>query len=464
VPIRWRLALVVVVAAAVAASVGGWLFVSTLSSRLHDSLVAELQVRADTLSQQLQVAGPSPSSVSGQAPDLSDSQSVTQVLDLHGAVLASSGVDSSVYLAVPGQVEATRHGVTVATHRLPGSTSDWLILAAPASDQKPYVVVVGASLSTIESAVGQVERVVVIGGLLGVLVAGMTAWLLAGASLAPVERMRRQAAEISTHDTESRLRVPESRDEIAALAVTLNDLLARLQETLRHQRDFVAAAGHELRSPLAILKTELELAGRPGRSADELRTAVGGAAEETDRLVHLAEDLLLLAQSDEPTEFVRPSETDLAELVLRIVDGYQVRAKSAGVEITVAGPSALVAPVDALRLRQAIENLLDNALRFAPDGSAIAVRLRRGDGVTISVADEGPGFDPSFVPEAFDRFSRSDQARQSDSGGTGLGLSIVQAIVRAHGGSVEITAGLTLGAVVTLRLPVRPSDIESTRP
>jgi two-component system OmpR family sensor kinase len=134
------------------------------------------------------------------------------------------------------------------------------------------------------------------------------------------------------------------------------------------------------------------------------------------------------------------------------------------VEITVAGPSALVAPVDALRLRQAIENLLDNALRFAPDGSAIAVRLRRGDGVTISVADEGPGFDPSFVPEAFDRFSRSDQARQSDSGGTGLGLSIVQAIVRAHGGSVEITAGLTLGAVVTLRLPVRPSDIESTRP
>ena len=463
-PIRWRLALVVVVAAAVAAAVGGWLFVSTLSSRLHDSLVAELQVRAETLSQQLQVAGPSPSSVSGQAPDLSDSQSVTQVLDQHGAVVATSGLDSSVHLAVPRQVEAARHGVTVATHRLPGSSSDWLILAAPASDQKPYIVVVGASLSTVESAVSQVERVVVIGGLLGVLVAGLTAWLLAGASLAPVERMRRQVAEMSTSDTESQLRVPESRDEIASLAVTLNDLLARLQEALQHQRAFVAAAGHELRSPLAILKTELELAGRPGRSADELRVAVDEAAEETDRLVHLAEDLLLLAQSDEPAGFVRPKETDLVELVERIVDGYQARARSVGVAVTLFGPSALVARVDALRLRQAIENLLDNALRFAPDGSAIAVRLRRGDGVTVSVADEGPGFDPSFVPEAFDRFSRRDQARQSDSGGTGLGLSIVQAIVKAHGGSVEITTGLTRGAVVTLRLPGRQSEIESMRP
>ena len=463
-PIRWRLAVVVMVAAAVAASVGGWVFVSTLSSRLHDSLVAELQVRADTLSQQLQVAGPTPSSVGGQVLDLSDSQSVTQVLDLHGAVVASTGVESSVRLAGPGQIDAARHGMTVATHRLPGTSSDWLILAAPASDQEPFVVVVGASLSTIESAVGQVERVVVIGGLVAVLVAGLAAWLLAGASLAPVERMRRQAAEISTSDTGSRLRVPESRDEIAALAVTLNDLLARLQETLQHQRGFVAAAGHELRSPLAILKTELELAGRPGRSADELRTAVDEAALETDRLVHLAEDLLLLAQSDEPKGFVRPIETDLVELAGRIADGYQARARTAGVEVTVAGPPKLVASVDALRLRQAIENLLDNALRFAPDGSAIAVRLWRGDGVTVSIADQGPGFDPAFVPEAFDRFSRSDQARQSDSGGTGLGLSIVEAIVRAHSGTVEITRGLTRGAEVTIRLPENPSANKSLRP
>jgi two-component system, OmpR family, sensor kinase len=454
VPIRLRLAVVVMAAAAVAASVGGWVFVSTLSSRLHDSLVAELQARADTLSQQLQATLPPASASSGTSPDLSDSQSVTQVLNLEGAVVAASGVEPSVRLVQPAQLAAAHHGKTTSERRLPGATSTWLILAAPASDQKPYIVVVGSSLSTVESAVSQVERVVVIGGLFGVLVAGLAAWLLAGASLAPVERMRRQAAEISAHDTETRLVVPEARDEIAALATTLNELLARLQEALHHQRVFVAAAGHELRSPLAVLKTELELAGRPGRSVDELRTAVAGAAEETDRLVHLAEGLLLLAQGDDPEGFVRPTEIDLVALVGRIVDGHQARARSGGVDITVTGPPVLVAQVDALRLRQAIDNLLDNALRFAPEGSSVAVALEGGpDELTIAVADEGPGIDPDFMALAFDRFSRPDEARNLDAGGTGLGLSIVLAIVRAHGGEVQLANGPVSGAVVTIRLP-----------
>lgn len=460
--IRLRLALVVMAAAAVVASVGGWVFVSTLSSRLHDSLVAELQARADTLSQQLDPTAPPGAASGDRVPDLADSPSPTQVLDLHGAVLASGGVGSSVRLASPTQIDAAHHGATLKIERLPGASSDLLVLATPASDQKPYIVVAGASLATVESAVGQVERVVVIAGSLGVLLAGLAAWLLARASLMPVERMRRQAMEISSHDTETRLVVPESRDEIAALATTLNDLLARLQSALHHQRVFVAAAGHELRSPLAVLKTGLELACRPGRGVDELRTAIDEAAEETDRLVHLTEDLLLLAQSDEFEGFVRPTEVDLVPLIAGTVDGHRARARAGAVAIDVATPPVLFVRADPVRLRQAIDNLIDNALRFAPQGSSIAVRLDSdSDEVTITIADEGPGIDPNFLPHAFDRFSRPDEARQLDAGGTGLGLSIAQAIAHAHCGDVELASGPSAGAVVTIRLPRVQSTVRS---
>jgi two-component system OmpR family sensor kinase len=464
-PIRLRLAIVMVLATAAAASVGGWIFVTTLTDRLHNSLVAELQVRADTVSQQLQEV-PSPTSIqtSNGLPDLSDSQSVTQVLDRNGEVVAETGVGRPVALLDRAQLSQARRSMTLVEQRLSTRGPPLLILAKPASDGKPYLVVVGASLATLENAVSQVETVILVGGSLAVLIAGFATWLLAGAALAPVERMRREAAEISGLDRLTRLQVPGTHDEIAALAATLNDLLSRLQATLQIQRNFVAAAGHELRTPLAILKTELELAGRPGRSAPDLVMAIGNAAGETDRLVRLAEDLLLLAQSDDAPNFVHPVEVDLVPLVGGIIDAQQARAQSLGIVITFSGPSALPALADAQRFRQAVDNVLDNALRFAPTGSAVTVSLHDDRGrALIEVADEGPGIDLDYLPRAFDRFSRPNNGRDRDEGGAGLGLSIVKSIVHAHGGEVELCNGTERGTQVLIWVPGLLGDPEATR-
>ena len=250
---------------ALAAAFGGLIFVTTLGHRLHNSLVAELTARADAVSQQLQQAPQITSSPPGGPPDLSDSRSVTQVLDRNETLVASAGLDQGMGLLDRSTLAAAARGPIVRERLLSGIGVPSLLLAQPASDGKPYVVVVGTSLATVDSAVGQVRTVIIIGGAVVVLLAGVATWLLAGAARSPVERMRRQAAAMTGVDEASSLEVPETHDEIAALASTFNDLLARIHMTLQLQRSFVGAAGHELRTPLAILKTELELAGNPGR-------------------------------------------------------------------------------------------------------------------------------------------------------------------------------------------------------
>jgi hypothetical protein len=452
VSIRQRLVIVLMLASAAAVSLGGWLFVTTLSDRLHASLRSELQARADVVSQQLQEAPPVATVPEG-ALDLADSASLSAVLGWNGKTLASTGPQTTRRLLSAAELVQARRGRTIIEQRTPGSSSPLLILAEPASDTKPYVVVVGTSLATVERAVGEVETVIIVGGCVAVLLAGVAAWVLAGAALAPVERMRRQAAKISGRDQSAGLEVPPTRDEIAALAETLNDLLERLHATLRVQQSFVAAAGHELRTPLAILKAELELARRPGRSRDDLVEAIGAAAEETNRLIHLAEDLLVLARSDERRDFVRPAEVDLVPIVDGILAAQRVRADAAGVRLELHGVATLPALADAPRFRQAVDNVIDNALRFAPRGSSVTVLLHpEGDDAVVEVADRGPGFDPEFLPHAFERFSRPDSGRDRQDGGVGLGLSIVHAIVEGHRGSVSIANRPDGGSRITIRI------------
>jgi len=307
----------------------------------------------------------------------------------------------------------------------------------------------------------------VIGGSIFVIAAGVGSYLLARAALAPVDRMRRQAAALSERDRAARLPVPSTRDEIAALAGTMNDLLGRLHNALARQRAFVADASHELRTPFAIMSAELELAGKPGRSRAELAEAVSGAAEEAARLARITDDLLLLARSDEDQLTVRPESTDMGQLLGRSAAQAAGRAAAAGVTLRLSCPPGLRAMVDPDRIRQAIDNLIDNALRFAPAGSQIDVCAVPDDvGLIITVADAGPGFPPDFLPHAFERFKRPSGGRGRAEGGAGLGLAIVEAIVRAHGGTASAANRPAGGAVLTLELPgcpaaeVRPAPAE----
>jgi signal transduction histidine kinase len=343
--------------------------------------------------------------------------------------------------------------------QLPGGTEHVRFLATPvARADGHWIVIVGSSLEAADNAVARVRAGLLLGGALTTVAAAFGAWLLATLALRPVERMRRQAATISEHDEVTRLEVPRTHDEIAELGETMNALLARLQHALAQQRAFVADAGHELRTPLSILRTELELAARPGRSTQDLRQAIIEASTESDRLARLAEELLFLARHDELGASYPRELQPLRPLLERAADSARVRATPRTIEVVLDASPELAAPVVADGIRRAIDNLLDNALRHAPSGSTVDLAGQRlGRQIEISVSDRGTGFPPDFLPHAFERFRRADPARfHEELGGSGLGLAIVQAVAREHGGNVEAHNREGGGARVLLRIPASP--------
>jgi signal transduction histidine kinase len=241
-----------------------------------------------------------------------------------------------------------------------------------------------------------------------------------------------EAAEVSVGEPGRRLPVPPARDEVARLGETLNAMLARLEAALARERAFVSDASHELRTPLAVLRTELELAVRRGRSAEELEAALASAAEETERLSQLAEDLLVIARSDHGRLPVREEDVAAVELLERARERFAARASSAGRALRIAAAGEQRVLADRLRVEQALANLIENALRHG-DGEVVLAAEGRDGAVELHVCDEGPGFPPGFLASAFERFSRADRARSG--GGAGLGLAIVAAIASAHAGS-----------------------------
>ncbi|PZS38328.1 MAG: two-component sensor histidine kinase, partial [Pseudonocardiales bacterium] len=390
----------------------------------------------------------------GVLPQLGPTDQIVQLRRLDGGLLISSPAAGTQPLLDAAQRQRALAGRVSFTTTVSGVRSRLLATTVPVGGQ-PVLVVVGTASDVSDAAMDRVQTALIVGGPPAVLLAGAGAWLLAGAALRPVERMRREAADISDRDTGRRLAVPSTRDEVAALGATINGLLARLQEALKRERSFVADAGHELRTPLAILRAELELAARPGRSREALVEAVSHAGEETDRLIRLAEDLLLLARADNAQPFLRPVALLLPDLLGAAARGAGARATERGVTVAVRGPAALTVVADPDRLRQAVDNLLDNATRHAPSGSVVEVNVTaNGTGmVTVEIADRGPGFPVDFLPNAFERFHRADAARTRDGGGSGLGLSIVQAITEAHGGHATVGNRPGGGATVTLALP-----------
>jgi signal transduction histidine kinase len=234
----------------------------------------------------------------------------------------------------------------------------------------------------------------------------------------------------------------------------VNALLERLQLALTQQRAFVADAGHELRTPLAILRTELELAERPGRRADELRLAIAQAGAETERLSYLTEELLFLARHDEVHATRRRELQPLHPILERAVTAARVHATPRNVDLVLDAPRDSAANVNADDLRRAVDNLLSNAVRYSPPGATVELCAQTTSGaLAIAVRDRGPGFPPEFLPHAFERFRRADSARARDEGGSGLGLAIVLAVARAHGGDAEATNRPHGGAQVTIRIP-----------
>ncbi len=375
-----------------------------------------------------------------------------QVVDSAGRVRGASPDAGTAPLLTAAELGQARQAQVSATRTI--DEEDTRVTAAPLAGHPGLVAVAAVSLETYDATQSQVLRELAIGGGIFVAIAGLGAYWLARAALSPVERLRRQVAAISERGDAAGVEVPRTRDEVAALAGTMNDLLSRLRRTIERERAFVDDASHELRSPLAVLRGELELAGRPGRSLEELAAAVRGSAEEAERLARITDDLLVLARGDAGQLDLRLRETDLRQLLSRSADHAAARLAAAQVTCRIDVPAGTRACVDPDRIRQAVDNLLGNALRFAPAGSVIVIAAREdGPDLSIEVRDAGPGFPADFLPHAFERFRRPDAGRSRDGGGAGLGLAIVAAIAIAHGGTATARNGPGGGAVVSLRLP-----------
>ncbi|MFP5347504.1 MAG: sensor histidine kinase [Actinomycetes bacterium] len=466
-PLRWRMAVVFAAATAVVLAVGGLVLVNLVHRSLEDSINGRLSSRQEVLSRLVWSYGDELRTRPLQTDRLdwpypSQSDQMAQVYAPDGALVQSIQVPYEEPLLTPEEVRAARHAPLQFRARPGSSVGGDLVRATPAADQDGgvWVIAVGTDVRATDDILHRLRTGLLVAGPIVIGLSALGAWLLAGSSLRPVERLRRRAAELSADDTAASLPVPGTGDEIAALASTMNDLLHRLQDALSRERRFVADAGHELRTPLTVLRAELELASRPGRSLEELREAVDFAGVEADRLIRLAEHLLLLARIDEGRALVDAGPTNVNAVLEAAVKAAAARAEP-GVEVVLHADEHVDVAADAERVRQAVDNLLDNALRLGPPGEPVTVALRtggrRGRRAVIDVCDRGPGFPPDFLPRAFERFERADVARARDSGGSGLGLAIVRSLARAHGGDAYAENMPDGGACVRVELPVAGS-------
>jgi two-component system, OmpR family, sensor kinase len=437
IPIRLKLTLVFAAAMAVVLGALGLFLYIHFRSGLDASLDQQLRARAS------EIASFVPTANLGKRPLRERGESFAQILDTRGRVVDAS-VDYRAPLLGSSEIAAAKHRATLVERH------ERTRLYALPIDAGREIVVVGASLAQHESALETFGAALVIGGPLALVLASLAGYLLAAAALRPVESMRRRAATISTGDLSARLPLPDSVDELRRLGQTLNEMLVRLEQGLDRERAFVADASHELRSPLAVLKGELEVALMDMDDLGQLRAAVNSAVEETDRIIALAEELLVLARAEGGSLGLRVRDLSATELLDALYVTYTPVAERAGRTLSAHTANGAWLRGDPERLRQALGNVIDNALRYGR-GPISTYTLQVGDHVEIHVTDEGPGFPPDFLPHAFERFRRADPSRSR--GGTGLGLAIVQAIAHAHHGEVRAANRPDGGADVWLTLP-----------
>lgn len=451
-PVRLRVAAGFAVAVALVLAGTGVLLYAGLGRDLSQALDDSLRLRAQDLST---VAGGRERLLAGQpgARLIERGETFAQLVTPDGTVLDETGGVGGRSLLTAPQRRAALTGATFSDlPRIPGLDEGVRLLATPLRrERRRAILVVGATAENRHEALRSLRAELLVVGPLALLLATALGYGLAGAGLRTVEAMRLQAARISADTPHERLPVPPTRDELQRLGLTLNAMLARLQDALERERTFVADASHQLRTPLALMRAELDYALHYAETEDELRAALRTASDETDRLVALAGALLLLAASEHGQLALRREPLDAGALLDSVRQRFAWRAQGRGRPLVAELPDPpITLDADRVRLEQALGNLVDNALRHGAGAVRLAA-MRIGDDVHLCVSDDGPGFAPELLPRAFERFSRGAGQRTGD--GSGLGLAIVRTIAGAHGGTVTAAEPGSPRATVTLRLP-----------
>ncbi|MDE2221933.1 MAG: HAMP domain-containing protein [Candidatus Omnitrophica bacterium] len=317
-----------------------------------------------------------------------------------------------------------------------------------------YIVQVASPLSQFHNALRNLRFSLLFLLPLTIILTGLSGVFLVQMTLKPVDQMIETIHQITAENLKMRLKIPGTRDEIESLARTFNQMIARLDEAFTTQRQFMEDISHELKTPLSILKGELEVTLKKIRSAQEYEASLQSILEEVDSLVGIVGNLLTLARFDSKTTVLDARRLDLNLLVKDAVEVVQVLASQKGITLQYNGAHTVEAVVDKNQVRRMVLNILDNAIKYTPAGGKISVDLRRqGDTVDIDIADTGIGIPQRDLPHIFDRFYRVDKSRSST--GFGLGLSIAQSIAAAHGGRLTARANIPQGTVFTISLPVK---------
>ena len=443
--------LIVAIALSVGSAILVWRFRQSLDNNRRNAAIARAADIASLAS-------------SGRLPAVlglpNEDATYAQVIDGQGRVIAASAnIAGEPPLGPPGN---PRSGavVTRPAHNPMADSDNSMLVSLPAETaQQRLTVFAGYSLAGSDFAVKDIEVALLIGLPLLLLLVGGTAWVIVGRALRPIDAIRAEASQITTDDLHRRLPEPPSGDEITRLARTMNDMLDRLEQSIEREKLFIADASHELRSPLASLRAQLEIGVAGGDRTDWQATAADALAEEA-RIEQLVKGLLLLARLDQQ-RLTGPKRDSLADAIT-VVDLADIvtadkagRAARPGSEVTPRVEGPVPVAMDAELARRVVANLVDNAQRHAASTVTVTVGTA-GDWAEMVVQDDGPGVPPAERDRVFERFTRLDAARSADDGGAGLGLAIVKDIVVRHGGRVGFTDS-PKGARVVVTLPLAAS-------
>lgn len=463
-PIRLRLALAyALLLAGIVAAVGTYLL-ADLQNTLRQEVDDSLALHAIQLERALLAAG-------GEGALTADaSQRVLAELgpageyaapNIYVQVLAADGTPLASSENLPGAFPIDDEVSTAVAAGEPAFADLWIegerlrVLVHPVGggERRLGFLLLGESMHTQERALDRIRNILLLAGTVGALVALLGGWLLTGRAMGPILEVTRVARHIAaTGRFEQRIAVPPRRDELGELTMTFNDMLARLEHTFQHQREFLADASHELRGPLMVIRGNLDLLNLDLPEEERL-ASVQEATEEVTRMANLVGDLLFLAEVDAP-ETVRHTPVNLDEVVAAAV--ARARDVDGGRHMLVLPQNdRVVVSGDRERLGQLLWNMIENALRYTPEGGKVAVSLRgQGPVAEMMVADSGIGICPEHLPRIFERFYRVDRARSRSQDGTGLGLAIVKQIAEAHGGQVRVRSEPGAGSTFTVVVPV----------
>ena len=385
---------------------------------------------------------------------LPSSDDGAQLLDGTGQVLAHHGPVAGTEPMLGEWARAVASSPRTLTVNLGAERQPYRVqVTAFSADGEPRVLLVAESLQLVEEAVAKVVVLLLVGGPAALVLTAIAAYWLVRRALRPVERIIAGARQIGIEQLQERVEVPWADDETGRLATTINAMLGRIEEGMHEKRRLVADASHELRTPLTVMRTELDVTLRSEQLPDSAREVLHSTREEVDRMSRIVDNLLTLAQVDEGRLELLTVPVDLRELAQDAGRSLEVLAADKGVTVVVDGPAVRV-QVDPARLRLVLTNLIENAIKFSPQGGAVRVSTWTGDaGIGATVSDEGPGIPPEDVKHLFDRFFRVDSARGRAVEGSGLGLAICREVAHAHDGQLRVDTEPGHGSSFTLTLP-----------